>query len=724
MISYGYDFQGNRTYERYADGYNITNWFNAVQQLYQTGDGAAYTYLYFNNQGLLTNKSNVYGTESATIFDSEDRPLWATDANGVTVTNAYDSLGRLITRTYPDQGVELFGYSARGMIVHTNQIGFASHFGYDEARRKIVETNANLEIIRYTNNAASDLLSLTDGKLQTTKWNYDEYGRVTNKLDQAGTEILRYEYDPDNRLTNRWSKAKGETKYAYDPVGNLTNIDYPTSLDVSFSYDSLNRVTNMTDAAGTTKYTYTGGNQVRTEEGPFDSDTITNTYVNRLRTLLTLQQPTGLWTNLFIYDAARRLTNVTSPAGSFGYTLGATAPASGLPSKLLLPNTSTITNKYDTVARLTGTYFRTSTGTLRDKHEYGYDRANQRTNEIKGNNSNVAYSYDHIGQLVGAGGIGYSYDAAWNLTHRSGFAGFPDGFEVDGKNQLANSPAIYNVLYDDNGNLTYWQFPDPIVEKDYAYDDENRLIQYTYLDGATDFYVTFSYDGLGRLREMSNYHYDFDNQEWVLDGGSRRLYDGMRVIQDRDSGNSPSASYTRGTDLSGSLEGAGGIGGLLAQSVGYSSGNWPTRWFYFCDGVGSITTFTTSSEISFASYSYDPFGNTGGGQVPSGYGFSSKELIGNTGLYYYGYRFYDPNLQRWLTRIPLASPASTAFALARHGSERTNVPIFTDSVGMLRRTKSIPLVSHPALISVTTSLNDCGIIRKTCLRRSQSTARC
>ena len=29
----------------------------------------------------------------------------------------------------------------------------------------------------------------------------------------ASTEILRYKYDPDSRLTNRWSVAKGDTKY-------------------------------------------------------------------------------------------------------------------------------------------------------------------------------------------------------------------------------------------------------------------------------------------------------------------------------------------------------------------------------------------------------------------------------------------------------------------------------------------------------------------------------
>jgi hypothetical protein len=44
---------------------------------------------------------------------------------------------------------------------------------------------------------------------------------------------------------------------------------------------------------------------------------VTNTYVNRLRTGLSLQQPSGSWTNGFAYDAARLLTNVTSQAGSF-----------------------------------------------------------------------------------------------------------------------------------------------------------------------------------------------------------------------------------------------------------------------------------------------------------------------------------------------------------------------------------------------------------------------
>ena len=67
--------------------------------------------------------------------------------------------------------------------------------------------------------------------------------------------------------------------------------------------------------------------ELLTKYGPFASDTVTNALFNG-STNLSLEQPTSFWTNKFVYDAARRLTNVTSPAGSFASTVGATAPGS------------------------------------------------------------------------------------------------------------------------------------------------------------------------------------------------------------------------------------------------------------------------------------------------------------------------------------------------------------------------------------------------------------
>ncbi len=144
---------------------------------------------------------------------------------------------------------------------------------------------------------------------------------------------------------------------------------------------------------------------------------------------------------------------------------------------------------------------------------------------------------------------------------------------------------------------------------------------------------------------------------WTLGSEVRYVYDGMRVIQERDSANAPTVSYTRSRDLGGSLEGAGGIGGLLARSHGYSGGSWGTHNYYHADGAGNITMLIDGSQVTVASYRYDPYGNTisssgglAGGNV---YRFSSKEIHANSGLYYYGYRFYDPNHQRWPNRDPI-----------------------------------------------------------------------
>ena len=56
-------------------------------------------------------------------------------------------------------------------------------------------------------------------------------------------------------------------------------------------------------------------------------------------------------------------------------------------------------------------------------------------------------------------------------------------------------------------------------------------------------------------------------------------------------------------------------------------------------------------------YKYDPYGRTlsssGTLAAANTYRFSSKEIHPSSGLYYYGYRFYDSNTQRWLNRDPI-----------------------------------------------------------------------
>ena len=72
--------------------------------------------------------------------------------------------------------------------------------GYDVAARETSETNAYREITRLYYAPSGDLTILVDGNDHSTVWGYDQYGRVTNKLDQAGTVILKYAYDRAGRF--------------------------------------------------------------------------------------------------------------------------------------------------------------------------------------------------------------------------------------------------------------------------------------------------------------------------------------------------------------------------------------------------------------------------------------------------------------------------------------------------------------------------------------------
>jgi YD repeat-containing protein len=104
---------------------------------------------------------------------------------------------------------------------------------------------------------------------------------------------------------------------------------------------------------------------------------VTNLYNSaRLRSGLILAQSTGTWTNGFGYDAAHRLTNVTSTAGTFSYAYLDSQPST-LIKKLSLPNTSYITNVYDSVARLSSTKLNNSGNTNLNKHEYLYNAGNR-----------------------------------------------------------------------------------------------------------------------------------------------------------------------------------------------------------------------------------------------------------------------------------------------------------------------------------------------------------
>lgn len=142
---------------------------------------------------------------------------------------------------------------------------------------------------------------------------------------------------------------------------------------------------------------------------------------------------------------------------------------------------------------------------------------------------------------------------------------------------------------------------------------------------------------------------------------TRYIYDGNLVLQERDGNNLPQVTYTRGTDLSGSLQDAGGIGGLLARTINPSTLNSQllsfASAFYHADGNGNITALIYSNQTIAAKYEYDPFGNLLSKSGPLAdvnlYRFSSQEYHNASDLVLFLRRMYDPPLQRFLNRDPI-----------------------------------------------------------------------
>jgi RHS repeat-associated protein len=141
------------------------------------------------------------------------------------------------------------------------------------------------------------------------------------------------------------------------------------------------------------------------------------------------------------------------------------------------------------------------------------------------------------------------------------------------------------------------------------------------------------------------------------------LYDGWNMVCEQITGNGAPATnyYFYGLDLSGSLQGAGGIGGLIAR-VSYSGGTTCT-WLYAADANGNITdVIEASTSNTVAHYEYDAYGNliyaTGSALRDNPYRFSTKYFDEETGLYYYGYRYYSPKLGRFLSRDPIGEHTS------------------------------------------------------------------
>ena len=222
-----------------------------------------------------------------------------------------------------------------------------------------------------------------------------------------------------------------------------------------------------------------------------------------------------------------------------------------------------------------------------------------------------------------------------------------EGAETDTQSRKAFVPArTAHFRYDPDGNLLFdgrWH---------YGWNGENRLIEMRSADvkGGRHLKLEFSYDHLGRrISKRVTETIDGHQPTATL---RHFLYDGWNLVAELDATGRTHRTHLWGLDLSGTQQGAGGVGGLISTAAATTD----SAIFISFDGNGNVTGELESDfGRTVTTASYDAFGNvaTQTGESVSSFTFSTKFLDSETDQPYYGFRYYSAFYGKWLSRDPI-----------------------------------------------------------------------
>jgi len=326
------------------------------------------------------------------------------------------------------------------------------------------------------------------------------------------------------------------------------------------------------------------------------------------------------------------------------------------------------------------------------KYGYSNDSIGRRTSVQKSGpafsqTDTVTWSYDDRSEVTGGVATNeathdytYAFDTIGNrssyVTKETG-ATVTSTYKASQLNQYTAITSRTNPTYDEDGNITL--LSDASGDWTLGWNGENRLATAE----SSSAKLEFLYDYMGWRVEKRAYTGTTGN--WTLSETRRFLYDGWNLIGEFTvDGETTSLDrpHVWGLDLSQSLQGAGGVGGLLRTSEHRAS---VTPYYPTYDANGNVSEYLDSTGSAVAHYEYSPFGRTTAGTGTKAgdfvFRFSTKYADVTTSLYYYGYRYYSAELGRWTSRDPIEEAGGlNVYSLAK------SVPVtFSDMLDLARK---------------------------------------
>jgi RHS repeat-associated protein len=562
---------------------------------------------------------------TAITYDRNGRPLSRTDAAG-TRGYAYDATSPwrfagetlpayLGGRTLTPQYSETTTTNAGTWGPHTRSSVKGSQIGY--ALGSLANPTRDLRVLYYSSNVGR-LAGLQaygpgggDGGTGGLHYTYTANSRLVAGLfaSQVGYALQRT-YEPQRDLLSTidttWANtSRARYEYTYDDRarrtaaiqgGDAFTADYGDELRTDYDYDDRGQLKSAKTALGETAQSTTNTTPLRGRQFAYSYDTMGNRATSTHDSLSGAAKTAGYRTN-----ALNQYTDRDNK---------------GVP--------------YRGVARADATV--AVDGVAADRRG--------------------RYFWQDVGFGTPAGGKMVPLAASLALQG----AGGKDAVQLDYRFSFWPG-ALESFVYDADGNMTEdgtWF---------YAYDAENRLKSmerkgWTALPGAPPMQrLEFSYDFQGRRIGKKVYIQPTGTAAWQLQKELRFIYDGWNLIAELDATQTELPilrSYAWGLDLVGSLSASGGVGALV--QIWDHANN--TRYLPAYDGNGNLAALLNAQTGSLAAaYEYSPYGEAirvgGTAAIDNPFRFSTKYTDHETGLIYYGYRYYDAKNGRFINRDPI-----------------------------------------------------------------------
>lgn len=509
--------------------------------------------------------------------------------------------------------------------------------------------------------------------------------------NDGSTPSVTYSYDRMGRMSSV-DRDSITTTFAHDLANDVLSESYSggilDGLSVTNGYDTSLRRTGLGALAGSsllTGATYGYDNASRLATVSSGSDSATYSYVANsplVGQIAFKHSGATKMTTTKQYDFLNRLTSISSPGtpASFSYKYN----NANQRTMATVPD-SHWSYQYDSLGQVTSgkKYWTDGTSVAGQQFEYSFDDIGNRNTtksggDQTGSNLRLAnYTNNVLNQITSRDVPGYKdvvgLSLVTNAVTVNGLSTYRKGEYFRNELIITNTtaPAWTNVSiaagtngvsgnllvpktpetfsYDADGNLTgdgLWT---------YTWDAENRLVSMQSISTvvtAAKKKLDFNYDHQGRrIQKLVSTN---SGTSYVGQYTNRFVYDGWNLIAELAPNSSPIRTYLWGTDLSGGMQGAGGIGGLLEISY---SGASTTNCFIAFDGNGNISALVdaVNGHIS-ATYENGPFGEAlrGSGTMAKAnpLRFSTKYEDDETDLLYYGHRYNNANTGRWLSRDP------------------------------------------------------------------------